>query len=174
MVKEADPNALISVVSQQVFADLSKALDEIYPKILEAIQKSVRQEFLERIDALEKHAQNLEARLKKQEAQVHSAAAVPAKNTQAPQPDALRKLCGSATSAPSVNMKRYEIRSGFRYNGWIYYVNPDQADFLFCVREDGTGNKQLTDFSVCSGFHVDRGYLCFTDKNWDKHRIRVD
>lgn len=37
---------------------------------------------------------------------------------------------------------------GFRYGGWIYYSNERNGKFLYKIRENGTDNRQLTDYTV--------------------------
>lgn len=166
MAKETDMNALIPIVTKKIFADLPKSL---YPGLLQSIQKSVREEFLSRISHLEKQVQNLEARLGKLEARATNNV----KTTS--QPSLLGSLLGfGRQEVPPVNMDSFEIRNGFRYNGWIYYSNPEQANFLYRVREDGSGNTQLTNYSVLSvGFRVVRGTLYFSDAKYHEHSIRV-
>lgn len=38
--------------------------------------------------------------------------------------------------------------TGFHYDGWIYYVNKENGNFLYKVKEDRTDNRQLTDYTV--------------------------
>ena len=51
--------------------------------------------------------------------------------------------------------------------GWLYYVNLERKDFLYRVREDGTENQQITNFSVnrycIRHVRLEDGYLCFSD-----------
>lgn len=37
---------------------------------------------------------------------------------------------------------------GFHYDGWIYYVNKQNGNFLYKVKENRTDNRQLTDYTV--------------------------
>ncbi len=65
----------------------------------------------------------------------------------------------------------------FQYNGWIYYANKKMGNYLYRVREDGTNNQQLTDFSVGCLVHIDmrvkNGLLHFKDDDYNEHTIRV-
>lgn len=61
----------------------------------------------------------------------------------------------------------------FRFAGWIYYTNKKMGDFLYKVREDGSGNTQLTDYSVAGHFSVSQGYLHFWDTNLEDKKIKL-
>lgn len=71
-----------------------------------------------------------------------------------------------------INVSR--IYNGFKYNGWIYYPNEEMGDFLYKVREDGSENTQLTDYSVWSGFSIKNGYLCFQGKDRNNRKIKLE
>lgn len=64
-----------------------------------------------------------------------------------------------------IYMEMPEIVHGYKFNGWIYYANSEMGDFLYKVREDGTENQQLTDYSINPylRFHVENGKLYFWD-----------
>lgn len=64
-----------------------------------------------------------------------------------------------------IDMKKPDIEDGYKFNGWIYYANSEMGDFLYKVREDGSENQQLTDYSIESScvFRVENGKLYFWD-----------
>lgn len=66
------------------------------------------------------------------------------------------------------------IYGGFKYNGWIYYPNEEMGDFLYKVREDGSQNTQLTDYSIRSYFSINNGYLYFRDNKWNDRKIKLE
>ncbi len=64
----------------------------------------------------------------------------------------------------------HPLHPGFncvKHMGWLYYVNQERKDFLYRVREDGTENQQITNFSVnrycVRHVRLEDGYLCFSD-----------
>ena len=61
-----------------------------------------------------------------------------------------------------------------KYKGWIYYPNKRQGNFLYKVREDGTENTQLTDYSIFSNhFTVKDGYLYFHTDSFNTSKIKL-
>ena len=71
-------------------------------------------------------------------------------------------------------MDDYSVRIGLHYNGWIYYANPLMGKCLYRVRENGTDNTQLTDYSVTGVFKVKSGKLILIDDiNLDTHEISL-
>lgn len=67
-----------------------------------------------------------------------------------------------------------KIYNGFKYNGWIYYPNEEMGNFLYKVREDGSQNTPLTDYSIFSDFKINYGYLCFQDGNFRDRQIKLE
>ena len=65
------------------------------------------------------------------------------------------------------------IYDGFKFDGWIYYPNENMGDFLYKVREDGSENTQLTNYSVIGLFKVSDGYLIFSDADYNDRKIKL-
>lgn len=64
----------------------------------------------------------------------------------------------------------------YEYDGWLYYANEKMGEFLYRVRTDGTGNEQLTDYSVrmMSVSKIKNGKLYFCDKDFNEHSIKIE
>lgn len=73
-----------------------------------------------------------------------------------------------------IDVKRRDIRHGYKYNGWIFYINEEMGDFLYKVRVDGTDNQQLTDYSVVNlPFNIKNSKLYFNDASFKEHSIEI-
>lgn len=50
---------------------------------------------------------------------------------------------------------------GYKCKGWIFYPNKDDCNCLYKIKEDGTCNTKLTDYSVygTSMWSYDSGYI---------------
>ena len=60
------------------------------------------------------------------------------------------------------NVDEVRIPDGYKCNGWIFYSNEDEGNCLYKIREDGTCNTKLTDYSVDSYYMTwsyDSGYI---------------
>lgn len=54
-------------------------------------------------------------------------------------------------SVPQSNRELLNKIKRWRYKslrGWIFYIDEDDGNFLYMIRQDGTGNKLLTNYSV--------------------------
>lgn len=68
------------------------------------------------------------------------------------------------------------LMSAFEYDGWLYYANEKMGHFLFKVRKDGTGNEQLTNYSVndMGTFgNIKNGKLYFKNKDYRECSIPI-
>lgn len=55
-----------------------------------------------------------------------------------------------------------KIPNGYKCKGWIFYSNKDDCNCLYKIKEDGTCNTKLTDYSVMSCYSLwsyDSGYI---------------
>lgn len=55
-----------------------------------------------------------------------------------------------------------ELPAGYKCKGWIFYSNKDDCNCLYKIKEDGTCNTKLTDYSVDSYYPLwsyDSGYI---------------
>lgn len=60
------------------------------------------------------------------------------------------------------NVDEVRIPDGYKCKGWIFYSNEDDCNCLYKIREDGTCNTKLTDYSVDSCYMMwsyDSGYI---------------
>lgn len=60
------------------------------------------------------------------------------------------------------DVNKVKIPNGYKCKGWIFYSNKDDCNCLYKIREDGTCNTKLTDYSVNSCYTVwsyDSGYI---------------
>ena len=68
------------------------------------------------------------------------------------------------------------LMDGFHYNGWIYYINEQNGRFLYKIRENGTDNRRLTDYTVdatYSQFSVRNGYIYVEDYDFNLIKIKL-
>ena len=84
-----------------------------------------------------------------------------------------RALFGSVNTAPKIDTSRINSFLALRFDGWIYYPNENMGNFLYRVREDGSENTQLTDYSVSYCKRVEEGYLYYLDGNYDDRKLKL-
>lgn len=87
----------------------------------------------------------------------------------------MTKQNNNKKSTGKIDVNRYDISTGFKYDGWIYYRNKEMGNFLYKVRLDGTENTKLTDYSVSlsCGFSVKGNKFYFFDASFDKRSINL-
>ena len=72
------------------------------------------------------------------------------------------------------NVDEVRIPDGYKCNGWIFYSNEDDCNCLYKIREDGTCNTKLTDYSVDSDYwnwSYDSGYIIVSLKKYRNGRF---
>lgn len=81
----------------------------------------------------------------------------------------------SSSNGDKINLNQINRYSCFEFAGWLYYANDKMGGFLYRVKTDGTGNQQLTDYSVCtmSSARVKDGKLFFKDKDYRERSIEL-
>ncbi len=147
--------SISNVVYEKVMFELKNNINQMLPQIVQSITDEVTQKFQEEINRLNQRIDDLESR-----------------NT---------NLSAQSVSIISKNKKAvlsedemYDIDVfGFHFNGWIYYQNKRQANFLYKVREDGTENTQLTDYSILDDFSIKDGYLYFLTASLNTSKIKL-
>lgn len=153
MLSNNDQRELVQTVTQTVLERVTEQLKQMYPSIVDGIAQQIDQKYRAEIDGLKQQIANL------QSSRPSSASFV--NPTVSP---------GSGSSAQRINLRK--IGYGYKkFNGWIYYMNNDMMDFLYKVREDGTCNTQLTDFTVKSIEGIKNGKLIIADDDWNEHVI---
>ncbi len=152
-------------IYEAVLGQIKKNLSDVVPVYVEQLRQGLEQEYGQTIRNLEKRVAALEESLKK------------AEHTERGWIAAAVKEAGGKNqtkSADKVNVSRYDIHNGYKFNGWIYYANEEMGEFLYKVRTDGTENQQLTDYSVVSyGMHVKQGRLYFVARDFSGHSIEL-
>ena len=141
---EDDYNALCDKIYNMVIEDVKNNLSQMKPQIIQSIISEVRKWYETEIDILKQRISALEYKQSAVEGQNQNLKLV------------------SQSDYPRVNIS--EILEVFRCNGWIYYINQNMGNFLYKVKENGTQNTQLTDYSIMPNFSVKNGYLCFDRK----------
>ena len=136
--------------------ELKNNINQMLPQIVQSITDEVTQKFQEEINRLKQRINDLESRNANLSAQSVS---IVSKNT---------KTVLSEDEMDDIDFL------GFHVNGWIYYQNERQGNFLYKVREDGTENIQLTDYSIYSNhFTVKDGYLYFNTDAFNTSKIKL-
>lgn len=160
------PTRTIQEIYDKVFKDVMdevrQNLSQMKPQLMQMIANDVIQEqsnlYAEKIHMLETHIIELEKKLKNSTPQI------------------AQRVSENSISKPSkIDVSKISSFSSFKYNGWIFYPNEEMGDFLFKVREDGSCNTQLTDYSVAPfPFKISNNCLHFTDSNFRDRQINFD
>ena len=165
----------VKEICDVVLADVRKELEPVvqrYEERCRALEKQVK-EMQRKIDKLEKGQSQGVGRSVSEEADFASLL----EETRLMH-ERLNEETQKKRQRVEVDMSRFFPGSNcFQYNGWIYYANKRMGNYLYRVREDGTNNQQLTDFSVKSYVHISmkvkNGLLYFEDDDYQVHTIRV-
>ena len=148
--------SISNVVYEKVMFELKNNINQMLPQIVQSITDEVTQKFQEEINRLKQRINDLESRNANLSAQSVS---IVSKN---------KKTVLSEDEMYHIDFL------GFHVNGWIYYQNERQGNFLYKVREDGTENIQLTDYSIYSNhFTVKDGYLYFHTDSFNTSKIKL-
>ena len=148
--------SISNVVYEKVMFELKNNINQMLPQIVQSITDEVTQKFQEEINRLKQRINDLESRNANLSAQSVS---IVSKN---------KKTVLSEDEMDDIDF------FGFHVNGWIYYQNERQGNFLYKVREDGTENIQLTDYSIYSNhFTVKDGYLYFHTDSFNTSKIKL-
>ena len=145
--------AVLDIVGQNLSKMKPQVVSEIRNKLICELEKT----YSSRISSLESRIAKLEQQISDQ-------------GIERVQDDIKKKI-----RAHKIDVSK--IYGGFKYNGWIYYLNEEMGDFLYKVREDGGENTQLTDYSVSTWprFSIKNGYLCFADKkDMNDRKIKLE
>ncbi len=153
MLSNNDQRELVQTVTQIVLEKVTEQLKQMYPSIVDGIAQQIDQKYRAEIDGLKQQIASLQSSRPSSTSFVNP--------TVSP---------GPGSSAQKINLRKigYDYK---KFNGWIYYKNEDMMDFLFKVREDGTCNTQMTDYSVSLIDGIKRGKLIVTDNDYNEHTI---
>lgn len=152
-----DMREICDSVEETVMKNINQKLEQLQPQIIASIKNEImwdlEKKYSKRISQLEARISNFE------KVEISQKESVVSKQTN-----------NKATNRIDVSRLGY---STFKVNGWIYYTNSEMGDFLYRVREDGTENTQLTDYSVFADFSVSNGYLHFEDCDFKRRKIKL-
>lgn len=155
-------------IYEAVLGEVKKDLSKIAPRYEEKILLSVEQKVMERLSELARWNEQLEKQLNFLRGQIEDLKDNRVNGYQ----EGIANAYLNTDDTNRIDMSRFDIRNGVKFNGWIYYANEEMCDFLYKVRVDGTDNQQLTDYSVdliCA--HVKNGKLYFDDSDDREHSI---
>lgn len=143
--------AVYSDVMKEVRQNLSQMKPQLIQEIADAVMARIEKEYGKRLEKLERKASG--------------------KNTQAGEGKQAQTASGKGAR---INVS--ELDDTYKVGGWIYYPNPDDGDFLYKVRPDGSDNTQLTDYSVWGeSFSAGGGYLYFEDlRTFTERKIKLE
>lgn len=154
-IKNSDMREICDAVRDSVMENVSQNLKKLEPQIVAEIEEKVKlsleNQYNDRISQLESKVRMLEGKLSSTD-----------------NGDSMK----NNSSVNRIDVSK--IYHYFEFNGWIYYSNRKMGDFLYRVREDGTDNTQLTDYSVFLGScKVSNGYLHFADCDFNDRKIKL-
>ena len=148
-------------IRNDILEEVRNHLSQMKPDII----SSIAEEVLCRIDNLyASRIERLEDRISELERRISDAQKTPVRQ---------KTSTGVADTAKKIDTSR--IHAEFRFDGWIYYRNGNMGNFLYRVREDGSENTQLTDFSVSlfTTMWVEGGYLYFEDERLKERKLKL-
>lgn len=154
-----DIREICDSVQESVMNIVRQNLSQTKPQIVSEIKNELIRELEKTYSS---RISSLESRIAKLEQQIFN------QGIEQVQDDGIKKKI----TTHKIDVSR--IYNGFKYNGWIYYPNKEMGDFLYKVREDGSQNTQLTDYSIRSHFSINNGYLCFWDNNLKDRKIKLE
>ncbi len=157
-----DIQEICDAVREEVLTEVRNNLSQMKPDIISSITEEVVREmdsrYASQIGRLENRISELERRVS---------------NSQN-DPVQQKASAGSSPAAERIDAERVSCQYGaFRFNGWVYYPNKEMGDFLYRVRDDGTENTQLTDYSVWTVNRVEDGYLYYDDKHFKERKLKL-
>ena len=140
MQNNIDYREIAETVSQIVMTDISNKLNSMKPDFEQKIINALAGAIDSRLANLENRLNNMQSRLTALEQKLSSIS----DNSTASTPKYVQPALPS--NAELLNkIKRWKYKS---LRGWIFYINEDDGNFLYMIRQDGTGNKLLTSYSV--------------------------
>jgi len=146
-------------VMKEVQENLSQMKPQLIQEVVDSAAKKVIDKYEQRFKQLEQKISNMERNFQGGDL---------SNNTKA----STNKFNGNTSNkAAKIDVSR--IYNGFMFDGWIYYPNKNMGDFLYKVREDGSENTQLTNYSVIGLFKVSDGYLNFSDADYKNRKIKL-
>ena len=140
MQNNIDYHEIAQTVSQTVMTDISNKLNSMKPDFEQKIINALTGAIDSRLTNLENRLNNTQSRLTALEQKLSSISSNSTTSTSKyvqPAPPSNAELLNK--------IKRWKYKS---LRGWIFYINEDDGNFLYMIRQDGTGNKQLTSYSV--------------------------
>ncbi len=143
--------AVYSDVMKEVRQNLSQMKPQLIQEIADAVMARIEEEYGKRLKKLDSKASK--------------------KNRQ----DGEGKQAQTA-SGKGERIDVSELDDQYKVGGWIYYPNPDDGEFLYKVRPDGSDNTQLTDYAVWGeSFLAEGGYLYFDDlRTFTERKIKLE
>ena len=170
-------------IYEAVLGEIKQELARLVPQYKESIIEVARCQYVENVEEAKQQIQIQLNELKQQNEKLENKITNLKKRVQELERDkennseeAREVQARSEKSANAekdkINMLRYRISNGYKFNGWIYYANDEMGDFLYKVRSDGTENQQLTDYSVWeTSMSVRNGKLYYQDHSFKEHFI---
>lgn len=142
-------------VMKEVQENLSQMKPQLIQEVVDSAAKKVIDKYEQRFKQLEQKISNME------------------RNFQGGDLKASTNKFNGNTSIKAARIDVSRIHNGFMFDGWIYYRNKNMGNFLYKVREDGSENTQLTNYSVIGCFKVSDGYLNFSDADCKNRKIKL-
>lgn len=166
-------------IYQAVLEETTKKIDQIKSEygrdIYQWIEALIKEECSGKIEKLESENAEFRRRLSEVERQLGQLDKGGYKNFETIlEGELIDRTKKAGSSGKRIDVSR--IYGAFEFNGWLYYANEKMGDFLYRVRTDGTGNEQLTDYSVLymrSCAKVQNGKLYFEDKEFRERSINL-
>lgn len=164
----SDAKEIYQAVLEECTKQIETIKNEYGNQLMEVIEDRLSKQYKDRIVALEKKNAELVKKVAKIEQQLNNQSMKDSYTT-----DNMKKNISISTDKIRIDGQiRY---SAFEFNGWLYYANPRMGNFLYKVRTDGSGNQQLTDYSVDSymklSAKVKVGKLVFKDSEYRERTI---
>lgn len=170
-------------IYEAVLGEIKQELARLVPQYKESIIEVARCQYVENVEEAKQQIQIQLNELKQQNEKLENKITNLKKRMQELERGTknnlgeTRELLGRTDKSENavkdkIDMSRYCIFAGYKFNGWIYYANDEMGDFLYKVRSDGTENQQLTDYSVWgTGMSVRNGKLYYSDRSRKEHFI---
>ncbi len=165
MFEKNNYREIVQDVTRSVLENVQEQLKQMYPSILNGIIQQVDQQYRAEINGLNSQIQDLTRRIASLENRPASPAPV-SYTASTPQPSY------SGGSAQRIDIRKigYHYK---KFNGWIYYLNPDMMDYLYKVREDGTCNTQMTNYTVSLIWGISNGKLEISSNEKGRHKVNL-
>lgn len=166
MFEKNDYREIVQDVTRSVLENVQEQLKQLYPSILNGIIQQVDQKYRAEINGLNSQIQDLTRRIASLEKRPAAPAPV-SRPASTPQPS----YSGGSGARIDMNKVKYMIYK--KFNGWVYYLNQDMMDYLYKVREDGTCNTQMTNYSVLQIHGINDGKLEIYSSGKGIHKINL-